>query len=215
MQARNRRWRTLVRRSPMLTGTQRSMCALQISEGVSLPSRTRRSTAGGSPGFQVRCQFSAGETRCQRCIAGSHECVARFRKKRKAAQCVLFTFGNFSAGSTILTSDFIDFPVFLMPSGPTKIYKLVPANRTAKSSPSSRSSTSCSLTPRPGDGSSRRRNCCYWTRAHPVVRIPTRRLCCVAHVRCVGAPAVPNIVSCHYYKSLIGPLDLDLSRMTM
>ncbi|EKM55367.1 uncharacterized protein PHACADRAFT_95777, partial [Phanerochaete carnosa HHB-10118-sp] len=35
--------------------------------------------------LKVRCQFSPGETRCNRCIAGNHECVSRTRKKRKAA----------------------------------------------------------------------------------------------------------------------------------
>lgn len=35
--------------------------------------------------LKVRCQFSPGETRCNRCVAGNHECIARNRKKRKAA----------------------------------------------------------------------------------------------------------------------------------
>ena len=38
--------------------------------------------------LQVRCEFSAGETICQRCLAGNHDCVARSRKKRKAAPSV-------------------------------------------------------------------------------------------------------------------------------
>ena len=34
--------------------------------------------------LQVRCEFRPGESLCQRCLAGNHECVARGRKKRKA-----------------------------------------------------------------------------------------------------------------------------------
>ncbi|KIM80774.1 hypothetical protein PILCRDRAFT_822045 [Piloderma croceum F 1598] len=35
--------------------------------------------------LKVRCEFSPGESICQRCLAGNHDCVARSRKKRKAA----------------------------------------------------------------------------------------------------------------------------------
>jgi hypothetical protein len=35
--------------------------------------------------LQVRCEFSPGESICQRCLAGNHDCVPRGRKKRKAA----------------------------------------------------------------------------------------------------------------------------------
>ncbi|EPQ58370.1 hypothetical protein GLOTRDRAFT_35883 [Gloeophyllum trabeum ATCC 11539] len=35
--------------------------------------------------LKVRCQFDRGQSSCQRCIAGKHECVVRGRKKRKPA----------------------------------------------------------------------------------------------------------------------------------
>ncbi|KAG7452580.1 uncharacterized protein BT62DRAFT_977217 [Guyanagaster necrorhizus] len=35
--------------------------------------------------LKVRCEFSPGETTCQRCQAGSYECIPRTRKKRKPA----------------------------------------------------------------------------------------------------------------------------------
>ncbi|KZT28474.1 hypothetical protein NEOLEDRAFT_1058377 [Neolentinus lepideus HHB14362 ss-1] len=35
--------------------------------------------------LKVRCKFDPGESSCQRCIAGSHECLVRGRKKRKPA----------------------------------------------------------------------------------------------------------------------------------
>lgn len=43
---------------------------------------------------KVRCEFSPDETRCQRCIAGDHECLARERKKRKPAPYVSDTQGS-------------------------------------------------------------------------------------------------------------------------
>lgn len=75
-------------------------------------------------------------------------------------------------------------PLFLMASGPTKIYKPVPASRTAKFSLSSPSSTSCSLTPRLGNGSSKRRNYRYWTRVLPAVRITPRLYYRSSHLLC-------------------------------
>ncbi|KAJ7452500.1 fungal-specific transcription factor domain-containing protein [Mycena galericulata] len=55
------------------------------------PSRARK-TASKSSGacvhcksLKVRCEFGANETVCQRCQAGNYECLARSRKKRRAA----------------------------------------------------------------------------------------------------------------------------------
>ncbi|TFK55165.1 hypothetical protein OE88DRAFT_1006449 [Heliocybe sulcata] len=35
--------------------------------------------------LKVRCKFDKGQSACQRCIAGNHECLVRGRKKRKPA----------------------------------------------------------------------------------------------------------------------------------
>ncbi|TFY66660.1 hypothetical protein EVG20_g4425 [Dentipellis fragilis] len=35
--------------------------------------------------IQVKCEYLPGESNCQRCLAGSHKCVVRGRKKRKPA----------------------------------------------------------------------------------------------------------------------------------
>ncbi|KAA1471074.1 hypothetical protein DENSPDRAFT_776190 [Dentipellis sp. KUC8613] len=35
--------------------------------------------------LKVKCEFLPGESNCQRCLAGSHKCVVRGRKKRKPA----------------------------------------------------------------------------------------------------------------------------------
>ncbi|GJE87173.1 Zn(II)2Cys6 transcription factor [Phanerochaete sordida] len=68
----------------------------ESEEESSRPPRSRKrghDQAGNKPpgacvhckSLKVRCQFSPGETRCNRCTAGNHECVARTRKRRKAA----------------------------------------------------------------------------------------------------------------------------------
>ncbi|KAK7014927.1 rab-GAP TBC domain-containing protein [Favolaschia claudopus] len=53
------------------------------------PSRARKTKSSGAcvhcKSLKVRCEFSLGETVCQRCRDGNHECLARNRKKRKPA----------------------------------------------------------------------------------------------------------------------------------
>lgn len=57
---------------------------------VNVPSSYQRSSANVKLFYylQVKCRFTAGESRCQRCIAGNHQCTARVRKKRKTAPYV-------------------------------------------------------------------------------------------------------------------------------
>ncbi|KAJ7905417.1 fungal-specific transcription factor domain-containing protein [Mycena olivaceomarginata] len=63
--------------------------AIRQRTGTKRPSRTRKSKSAGAcvhcKSLKVRCEFSPNETVCQRCRAGNYECLARTRKKRKAA----------------------------------------------------------------------------------------------------------------------------------
>ncbi|KIP09516.1 hypothetical protein PHLGIDRAFT_317160 [Phlebiopsis gigantea 11061_1 CR5-6] len=87
------------------TGTKIILVAFQEKEGtanspsdtdedpeVPSSSRKRQRAAKKSGGacvhcksLKVKCRFTTGESRCQRCIAGNHQCTARVRKKRKTA----------------------------------------------------------------------------------------------------------------------------------
>ncbi|KAJ6502622.1 hypothetical protein C8R45DRAFT_626817 [Mycena sanguinolenta] len=60
-----------------------------FKERINTKPRARKSKSSGAcihcKSLKVRCEFSPNETVCQRCRAGNYECLARTRKKRKAA----------------------------------------------------------------------------------------------------------------------------------
>ncbi|KAI0341773.1 hypothetical protein BDW22DRAFT_272046 [Trametopsis cervina] len=60
----------------------------QVASGSKARPRATGKTSGACvhcKSLKVRCQFTTGHAKCDRCEAGNHECVPRSRKKRKVA----------------------------------------------------------------------------------------------------------------------------------